>query len=221
MEPATISSVVSVSICPVRFMLERNVERPPPIAAAICRQIASHLGSPLDPDQIWDEITAAIPDISPIWRTYLEGCVAACALGKWRTALRTDVPVRSERFSLSGVIDRVFGKEPRFAIVRSSMPPTAGIYRSDRLRLAGYALCLREAIPGAGEEGSVEYIPAGISRHYRLQPRDFRAFFQARDTTERIHRGATPRRPPLAPCRRCPHRTTCGPEGGRRLSDLL
>ena len=221
MEPVAISAVVSVSICPVRFRLERNLERSPSPKSVICRQIASHLGTSLDPDLIWEEVAAAIPDISPVWKTYFEGCMAACSLGKWRPAIRTDLPVRSEKFHLTGVIDRIFAEEPRFAVVRASMPPTAGIYRSDRLRLAGYALCLREEISGAGEEGVIEYIPGGTARRYHIQPRDFRAFFHARDMAERLLHGDEPRRPPLAPCGRCPHRDTCGPEGGRRLSDLL
>jgi CRISPR-associated exonuclease Cas4 len=221
MQDLPLSSVITASICPLKlyygyFPDERVLWR-----HAVCKQISSYLGNDPDEKVVWAEIQTIHPEIEPEFREYMAHCIAACnARTGWRPCTSSDVRVRSERLKVFGTIDKVYPSAPYFAVTRSSHAPRAGIYATDRLRIAGYALCMEEIHGEQVISGEVEYIPDGIVRTCELQPIDRRRFLAALKSARRVVAGEIPSRSADAPCDRCDHRDRCIPRG-KKLSDLL
>ncbi|MCX6694331.1 MAG: Dna2/Cas4 domain-containing protein [Methanomicrobiales archaeon] len=216
----TISSVAYAASCPMRLYLEKGKPYQEHPRYTICKQVSAHLGGPLHPDEIWDEVTTILPTIGIGERPFLLTCIALCREGKWRTPSSHNVACSAPRYGVLGVVDKIYDDSPRFAAMRAHLPPKAGVHWTDRIRLAGYALCLSETLGTEVTEGEVEYIPAGVARRYVIQPRDIRAFFSAREAARRVAAGEIPARPQKSPCHRCPHTSRCE-RGPSKLSDLL
>jgi CRISPR-associated exonuclease Cas4 len=216
----SVSEIVRCHFCPVRFSLERKMEVRESPRYTIAKQVSSHLGGDLDEGEIWEEVVAILPEIDPAHRTYLHTSLERCRAGAWRIPAETDVPVRSDRFGIRGLLDKIFLEEPSFAITRPIESPAMGVSGADRIRIAAYALCVRESLGIPSSQGAVEYIPSGEIRICTPQPRDRRAVIRAAEAVRRIREGHIPKRPLSAPCGGCPHRERCH-SGGKRLSDLL
>jgi CRISPR-associated exonuclease Cas4 len=218
-----VSAVITASFCPTRLFLERRsgISRAQGPKYTICRQIASHLGEPLDADTLWDEVLAIDPGMDPGMRTFLENCIARCNEGgPWVPPRESDVPFHSDRYGLYGNIDKLFDTDPRFAIVRASPAPPVGVAGPDRLRVFGYMLLLSDAAGIETSSGSVEYIPSGVTRTYFPHPIDKRRFLHALRSAREIFSGKAPSRIPGPRCRSCPSHSACFPMG-KRLSDIL
>jgi len=216
----TISELVRVHACPLRFYYERNEPVFESHRYAICKQISYHLGRPLDADAIWDEVLTVSPDTDPALREFLNAGIASCNKAEWKPAAQTDVTVVSKKHGIAGMIDRV-AADGTFSIVRAAGAMPFGISAADRLRIAGIALCLEEMTGTPVEGGYVEYIPDGIPRYHTVQPRDRRQLLAALRTIRGIHEGKAPARPLNAPCNRCTCLSRCAASGGHRLSELL
>lgn len=216
----SISSLVLCYRCPVRYYLEGSGQMPVSYRYAVCKQLSYHLGYDLDPEMIWEEIRVVQPDIPPEFRDFLDWCIKNSGNTSWRTYRDTDVPVFSNRYGFYGMVDKVFDESPRFAVVRSTNSPAAGIFPSDRLRCACYAMCLGEILGTPVEEGTVEYVPAGVSRNFRLQPRDRRSVLSALRTVSRLQDGSIPEKPLNARCDGCPASERCY-AGTKTLSVLF
>jgi len=216
-----LSSVITASICPLKlyyghFPNERALWR-----HAVCRQVSSYLGNDPDGEVIWADIQTIHPEIEPEFREYMAHCIAACTIRPgWRPCSSSDVRVRSDRMKVFGTVDKTFSTPPYFAVTRSTPAPRAGIYATDRLRVAGYALCLEETHGERVISGDVEYIPDGIVRTCEVLPIDRRRFLTALKSARRIIAGEIPSKSPGASCDRCDHRDRCIPRG-KKLSDLL
>ncbi|HUU74685.1 MAG TPA: Dna2/Cas4 domain-containing protein [Methanoregulaceae archaeon] len=217
----SISSVVTASICPLLFYLDHKDEQMNSSRYEICKQISYHLGDRLDTAVIWEELKAVHPDMDDSNLPYLEQCLDMCRDYKgWRSIIETDLAVKSNKFGIYGVVDKVFEDSPRFSIVRSVRAPPAGIYVQDRLRVFGYILCLQEMTGEDIQGGAVEYIPSGISRPCIPQPIDKRRFLRALDQAREVSNGKIPKKPISPPCDNCRVAGRCIP-GGKRLSDLF
>jgi CRISPR-associated exonuclease Cas4 len=216
----SVSGAVACHVCPVRYYMEQEMERGESLRYTIAKQIAAHFGGELDSDAIWGEVRAILPEAAEEHRTLLDDWVTRCRETDWRTAAETEVAVTSSRLGIHGVVDRLFPDEPYFAIVRSSEAPAAGIYGTDRIRVACYAACMEELLGIPVRTGLVEYVPSGTARPCVPQPRDRRAALRAIRMATEINAGAMPRKPIRAPCETCTLQEHCS-FGGRRLSDLL
>jgi CRISPR-associated exonuclease Cas4 len=216
----SVSEIVRCHFCPVRFSLERRLEVRESPRYTIAKQVSSHLGGDLDAGAIWEEVEAILPEIDLSFRAYLDASVERCRAGAWRIPSETDVPVRSDRFGIRGLVDKIFDEEPSFAITRPVESPALGVSTADRIRVAAYALCTRESLGIPSAQGAVEYIPSGEVRICTPQPRDRRAVIRAAEAVRHIREGRIPKKPPNAPCTGCPFREKCT-SGGRRLSDLF
>jgi CRISPR-associated exonuclease Cas4 len=216
----SVSEIVRCHFCPVRFSLDRKLEVGESPAYTIAKQISSHLGGDLVADEIWEEVEAILPEIDPAFRAHLDASVERCRAGAWRIPVETEVPVRSDRFGIRGLVDKIFDEEPSFAVTRPTESPAIGVSAADRIRVAAYALCVRESLGIPSTRGAVEYIPSGEIRVCTPQPRDRRAVIRSAEAVRRIREGHIPRRPASAPCGGCPHREKCH-SGGKRLSDLF
>ena len=216
----SVSEIVRCHFCPVRFSLERKLEVRESPRYTIAKQVSSHLGGDLDAGTIWEEVEAILPEIDSSFRAYLNTTVERCRSGGWRIPSETDVPVRSDRFGIRGLVDKIFDEEPSFAITRPIESPALGVSTADRIRVAAYALCIRESLGISPGQGEVEYIPSGEARICTPQPRDRRAVIRAAEAVRHIREGRLPKRPVHAPCSGCPFTEKCH-AGGRPLSDLL
>ena len=218
----SISSVVSVSRCPIRYALGKKEKRPESWRYTLTKQLSFHLGGEIDAETVWKEACLVNDDQDPALKPFLSEMVRLCA-GKrdWRAATATDVPVRSGTYGIHGTVDRIFEDEPYFALVRSSTAPAHGVYAADRIRVTGYTICLREMLGDHVRGGTIEYLPSGVSRFVVVEPRDKRRFLRALSETRNIEEGGLPRRPFRPPCSHCPYEGDCEDPGGTRLSELF
>ncbi|MEN6611212.1 MAG: Dna2/Cas4 domain-containing protein [Methanoregulaceae archaeon] len=218
--PLRVSDLVKTHFCPVRFFLEKDEPVQEPGRYSVCKQLAYHLGSPLDTERIWDEVTGVNPEIDPDLRQFLEECIIACSAHPgWSIPAQNDVPVRSEKYGIVGQVDKLYDAPVSFAIVRCTAAPDIGAYPQDRLRIAAYHVCIQETLGRNIEGGCIEYLPSGITRYFRPQPRDRRALMTAIRSARRILDGEEPEKPvDAARCTRCPHEHDC--VSGSRASRL-
>ncbi len=216
----TISDLVRVHSCPVRYYYERNEPFAESDRYAVCKQLSYHLGDPLDAEVIWAETLVVRPTIDPEMRAFLDLCIAACNKGTWQPADETDVRVRSEKQGISGMIDRIL-PDGSFSVVRAAGAMPFGTYAADRLRVAAIALCLEEMTGKEVCGGHVEYIPDGVSRYHTVQPRDRRQLITTLYKIRFMREGELPKHPLNAPCVRCKYMEKCESTRGHRLSDLL
>jgi len=211
---------VRVLACPVRYFYERDDAFCEPDRHAVCKQLSSHLGSPLNLEEIWSEVLAVRPAIDPALRVFLDTCIASCAKNEWKRAQETDVQVISDKHGITGTIDRI-AADGIFSIISAVGAMPFGTYAADRLRIAALALCLEEMTGGEVAGGCVEYIPDGVSRYHSIQPRDRRQVIATIHKARSIHKGEMPPRPLNTPCNRCKYRERCECMNGHRPSELL
>lgn len=216
----SVSALVVSSRCPVRYYLDGNRELPVSYRYAVCKQLSYHLGYELDPESIWEEICAVHPEIPPEFKDFLAVCIKNSGNTVWKRYRDADVPVFSNRYGIYGRVDKVFTGPPHFSVIRSTTHPTAGIFPSDRLRSACYALCLEEILGIPVEEGIVEYIPGGVTRTFTMQPQDRRSVLSALRSVSRLRDGSVPEKPVNARCEDCPARARCS-GGLKTLSDIM
>ncbi|MCX6688619.1 MAG: recombinase RecB [Methanoregula sp.] len=203
----------------MRYYFERDEPRTESDRYAVCKQLSYHLGRQLDAAAIWEEVQAVHPAIDPVQQAFLETCVTRCSATGWKPAIQTDVQVVSEKQGIVGMVDRIT-LDGAFSVIRAAGAMPFGTYVADRLRIAGYALCLEEMTGEVVTGGNVEYIPDGVTRFHTVQPRDRRQLLSTLHTVRSIRDGAVPHHPLNAPCNRCRHKERCE-SGGHRLSELL
>lgn len=216
----SISDLVRVHACPVRYYYERDEPFAESDRYAICKQLSYHLGDPLDAEVIWAEILVVQPKIDPALREFLDICITVCNKRTWQPAEETDVQVRSEKQGFVGMIDRIL-PDGSFSIIRAAGALPSGTYAADRLRVAAIALCLEEMTGKEVKGGHVEYIPDGVSRYHTVQPRDLRQLITTLFKIRLMRDGELPKHPLNAPCVRCKYMEKCESARGHRLSDLL
>jgi CRISPR-associated exonuclease Cas4 len=216
----TISDLVRVHRCPVRYYYERNDVVEESGRYAVCKQLSYHLGKPLDADVVWNEVLAVSPSIDPALREFLDTCIASCIKCEWKAPAQTDIRVVSEKQGFVGMIDRMTDDD-HFSIIRAAGAMPFGTYAADRLRITAISFCLEEMTGKEVAGGNVEYIPDGVSRFHTVQPRDRRQVIATLHRIRSIHEGEMPSRPLNAPCNRCKYREKCESTGGHRLSELL
>ena len=119
-----------------------------------------------------------------------------------------EVDLSSDRLGLSGRLDRlVAGSIP--SIIRMGIAPENGAWKTDRLKLAGYALLLEEMLDRRIEFGLAEYPMSGVIRKVPIHSIDRSRVLRARDSILKIMDGWLPDRPIQADCQRCPALERC------------
>jgi len=129
-----------------------------------------------------------------------------------------EVDLRSDRLGLSGRLDRIVSRAgdggPTStisipSIIKTDRPPDNGVWRSDRLRLAGYAILLEDELKKRIDLGIVEYPWSGEVREVEIRSSDRRRVLRIRDRVKLINDGKLPDRSKDAPCNRCPVFDSC------------
>ncbi|MEI8003350.1 MAG: Dna2/Cas4 domain-containing protein [Methanothrix sp.] len=143
----------------------------------------------------------------------LEGKIAGIAQGlaghlDLLLPCQADVDLYSDKLGLSGRLDRLApGSTP--CIIRTGKAPEDGIWKRDRLMLAGYALLLGEKHKTHINQGLVEYPRHGLVRSVEIHSVDRARVLRIRDRIRQIKEGRLPDRPEDAPCQACEAREIC------------
>lgn len=120
-----------------------------------------------------------------------------------------EVDLRSERLELSGRLDRLIidGHVP--SIIRTGLAPEDGVWKRDRLQLAGYSMLIGEKYCTRIDHGLVEYPRSGMVREVRFHSVDRSRVFRLRDRIKQIREGRLPDRPEEARCDGCDLQDRC------------
>jgi CRISPR-associated exonuclease Cas4 len=121
---------------------------------------------------------------------------------------QAEVDLYSDRLGLSGRLDRLApGGTP--SLIRTGKAPEDGIWKRDRLMLAGYALLLGEKHRTHINQGLVEYPRQGLVRAAEIHGVDRARVLRIRDRIRLIKEGQLPDRPEDAPCQDCGAKEIC------------
>lgn len=113
-----------------------------------------------------------------------------------------EVDLCSEKLGLSGRLDRLApGVTP--SLIRSGRAPENGVWRRDRIAIAGYALLLGERHKIRIDHGLVEYPSSGLIRRVQIHSVDRARVLRIRDRIKQIKEGRLPERPDDSPCQGC------------------
>jgi CRISPR-associated exonuclease Cas4 len=121
---------------------------------------------------------------------------------------QAEVDLYSDKLGISGRLDRLApGSTP--SIIRTGKAPQDGIWKKDRMMLAGYALLLGEKNKTHINQGLVEYPRCGLVRAAEIHSVDRARVLRIRDRIRQIKEGRLPDRPEDAPCKACEAREIC------------
>jgi CRISPR-associated exonuclease Cas4 len=120
-----------------------------------------------------------------------------------------EVDLRSDRLGLSGRLDRLVIKGHVPSIIKTGSAPDDGVWKKDRLQLAGYAMLTEEQYGGRIDLCQVEYPRSGIIRAVQIHSVDRGRFLRIRNRVQQIKEGRLPDRPDDARCDNCEVRDKC------------
>lgn len=120
-----------------------------------------------------------------------------------------EVDLRSDRLGLSGRLDRLVTKGRVPSIIRTGSAPEDGVWKRDRLMLAGYALLLAEKYGEKASRGLVEYPRSAAVREVEIHSVDRSRVLRIRDRVRQIKEGQLPDRPEDARCDGCEVKERC------------
>jgi CRISPR-associated exonuclease Cas4 len=120
-----------------------------------------------------------------------------------------EVDLRSDRLGLSGRLDRLVIGGCIPSIIRTGHAPEDGIWKRDRLMLAGYSLLLAETYGKKVNIGYVEYPRSSAVREVEIHSIDRSRVLRIRDRIRQIKEGRLPERPVDARCEECDVRARC------------
>jgi CRISPR-associated exonuclease Cas4 len=122
----------------------------------------------------------------------------------------TRISLRSDKLRLSGTVNRIASVDSRLmpAVVSSSQPPENGIYKSDRIRLAAYALLISERYGVEVEQGIIEYMGGWCIREAEIRRGDKREALSIRRRIEESGSSMPDARRGKW-CEKCTYRSKC------------
>lgn len=118
----------------------------------------------------------------------------------------------SERIGLIGSVDKLIRvSEEEFVpcVIKTGRCPEYGVWRSDRMQLAAYAMLIEEEFGTTVQRGFVEYIRTATIRESHIKKRDRALAFQALKHVKKIKGGAFPEKGANAPCDNCAFLDRC------------
>lgn len=117
----------------------------------------------------------------------------------------------SEKLSMSGSVDKLIrtGEEVIPCVIKTGKCPGYGIWRSDRVQLAAYAMLIEEEFETTVKRGFVEYIRTAEFRESWVRRRDKALALQILKRVKRIKGGVFPEKGENAPCDNCVFNEMC------------
>ncbi|MCX8207046.1 MAG: CRISPR-associated protein Cas4 [Methanothrix sp.] len=170
------------------------------------------------PEDLQGDMSKAVKDVARIHRIPEEDVIRsidamrgsisriASVPRELLTPCDIEVELRSERLGLSGILDRLVRPERRRgllgmllrvddmipSLVRTGRSPEEGVWRRDRIQLAGYAMLLEERFGVEVSTGQVEYVRDGEVRRVRIRSLDRSRALWVRDRVREIRDGEMP-----------------------------
>jgi len=144
------------------------------------------------------ELEGKIPEISKSFLPYYDRLFPN----------EVEVDLRSSRLGLTGRLDRIVpGPQP--SLIRTGKAPQDGVWKRDRMMLAGYALLLGERNGTKINRGLIEYPLSGAMREVQIYEVDKARVLRIRDRIRQIKDGRLPDKPTDAPCDKCEMVDSC------------
>ena len=159
-------------------------------------------GDEIDPEELCmasQEVKAMIPRMVQGLATVLDKILPS----------DLEVDLRSDRLGLSGRLDRLVTDGHVPSIIKTGFAPDDGVWKKDRLQLAGYAMLTEEQYGGRIEQGLVEYPRSGIIRTVQIHSVDRGRFLRIRNRVQQIKEGRLPERSEEARCIDCELKDKC------------
>lgn len=172
------------------------------ILTGLERDLPLIYGDEIDPEELCMaslEVKAMIPRIA-------QGL--APALDKILPS-ELEVDLRSDRLGLSGRLDRLVTNGHVPSIIKTGFAPDDGVWKKDRLQLAGYSMLTEEQYGGKIDLCQVEYPRSGVIRTVQIHSVDRGRFLRIRNRVQQIKEGRLPERPEGARCDDCEVREKC------------
>jgi CRISPR-associated exonuclease Cas4 len=121
-------------------------------------------------------------DLLPLWRE-LQKFPA-----EKRKAFRREYMVESEKLNLSGCVDKVILLDGELipSLIKTGPCPKIGVWKTDRIQLAGYAMLLEEDFSKEVSKGFVEYILVPELREVNITKWDRRVVLSLIKKIERM-----------------------------------
>ena len=159
-------------------------------------------GDEIDPEELAiasREVVALIPGMAQGLATVLDKILPSIL----------EVDLHSDRLGLSGRLDRLVTDGHVPSIIKTGFAPDDGVWKKDRLQLAGYAMLTEEQYGGRIKHCQVEYPRSGVIRTVQIHSVDRGRFLRIRNRVQQIKEGRLPDRPEEARCDNCEVRDKC------------
>ena len=117
----------------------------------------------------------------------------------------------SEKLGMAGSVDKLIQKEEEIilCLIKTGRCPEYGVWRSDRMQLAAYAMLIEDEFETTVQRGFVEYIRAAAIREALIKKRDRALAFQILKHVRKIKGGAYPEKGANPPCDSCSFTALC------------
>ena len=111
----------------------------------------------------------------------------------------------SETLNMSGSVDKLIRTEEEVipCMIKTGRCPEYGVWKSDRMQLAAYALLIEEEFETTVQRGFVEYIRNAEVREVHIKKKDRALALQLLKRVKRIKGGVFPEKGENAPCDSC------------------
>ena len=125
--------------------------------------------------------------------------------------LSVGLTIYSDKLRISGTLDKVvdIGGARAPVIISTSLPPGNGVYASERVKIAAYALLLAEKYGIECGHGYVEYVSGWCLRRAEIRYEDKRKALYARNRILEAMEGRMPDASRGKWCERCPFASAC------------
>ncbi|MHC1611154.1 MAG: CRISPR-associated protein Cas4 [Candidatus Methanospirareceae archaeon] len=119
--------------------------------------------------------------------------------------------MRSEKLSMVGSVDKLIRTEEEAipCVIKTGRCPEYGVWKSDRMQLAAYAMLIEDEFGTTVQRGFVDYIRTADVRELHIRKRDRALVFQILKHVKKIKGGVYPERGRNAPCDSCPFVELC------------
>jgi CRISPR-associated exonuclease Cas4 len=111
----------------------------------------------------------------------------------------------SEKLSMVGSVDKLIRTEEEAipCVIKTGRCPGYGVWKSDRMQLAAYAMLIEEEFGTTVRRGFVDYIRTAEIRESHIRKRDRALAFQILKHVKKIKGGVFPDKGENAPCDSC------------------
>lgn len=141
---------------------------------------------------------------TPEWLSKIKKETPLAELERYHGYKREHIMV-SETLNMSGSVDKLIRTEEEVipCVIKTGKCPEYGVWKSDRMQLAAYALLIEDEFETTVQRGFVEYIRTAEVREVHIKRRDRALALQLLKQVKRIKRGVFPEKGENAPCDDC------------------